>query len=102
MGSRDAEPAAALSARVPCRLSANEIPFPFRVRSRVCEEENFPPGSPPLTDHDPIERHPEVHPSGGISGSRSHGPLARSPANDVPRRQGEIIESIGAVMAWSL
>ena len=51
----------------------SEIPSPFRVISRVCEEENFPPlqrrhpkRSLPLTGHDPVERHPEAHPSGAV------------------------------------
>jgi hypothetical protein len=56
-----------------CRRSdgRSEIPFRFRVISMACEEENFPPlqrrhpkRSLPSTGCDPIERHPEVHPSG--------------------------------------
>ena len=55
-----------------CRRSepGSGNPSRFRVISRACEEENFPPllqpnpkRSLPLTGHDPIERRPEVHPS---------------------------------------
>jgi hypothetical protein len=51
-------------AAFPVGYRRTEIPFPFRVTSRICEEENFPPSPPPLAGHDPIERHPEVRPSG--------------------------------------